>query len=250
MVARAQRIWAILLALHAAPVRPAAAGEPDHPKVDVAIVFAVDSSTSVDAERADRQRLGHAQALRAPEVIGAIVHGETGCIAITYFEWASVGSARTVLPWSLVCSQADAFAAAQTIEDYGDTGRGRSRGGHTSISYAIDAAGLALGAWHGRARRTVIDVSVNGTNNDGPPVEVSRGRALAEGHVINAIAVDPAEEGVTDNLAGYLHQHVIGGPGAFVILAEGPESYVRALRRKLTIEISGIEPPESMVLAR
>ena len=221
------------------------AGELEFPAaaVDVAIVFAVDSSTSIDPARADRQRIGHAEALRSPEVIGAITHGVTGCIAITYFEWASVGSLRTVLPWRLVCSEQDARAAAQTIEDYGDTGYGRSRGGRTSISFAIGASSLSLHPWRGKAARTVIDISVNGINNDGLSVDASRRQAVAEGHVINAIALDREEPGVTDNLPGYLHEQVIGGPGAFVSVSNGPADYARALRRKMVVEISGIVSP-------
>lgn len=215
----------------------------DLPEVDAAIVFAVDSSTSVDPERADRQRIGHAEALRSREVISAITRSPSRCIAITYFEWASVGSLRTILPWQVVCNEAQVRAAAQTIEDYGDTGHGRSRGGRTSISFAIDAASLSLRAWSGKAARTVIDISVNGTNNDGPSVEVSRRQALAEGHVINAIAVDRSEEGVTDDLGGYLHEKVIGGPGAFVAVSSDPAGYARALRRKLAVEISGVILP-------
>jgi hypothetical protein len=232
--------FAISICLLGLLTLPAAA---DLAEVDAAIVFAIDSSSSVDPERADRQRIGHAEALRSREVISAITNGQSGCIAITYFEWASVGSLRTILPWRLVCNEAQARTAAQTIEDYGDTGFGRSRGGRTSLSFAIDAASLSLRAWSGTARRTVIDISVNGTNNDGLPVEVSRRQALAEGHVINAIALDHAEEGVTDDLAGYLHEAVIGGPGAFVSVSNDPTDYARALRHKLAIEISGIVLP-------
>lgn len=220
---------------------PAVAADPA--EVDAAIVFAVDSSTSVDPQRADRQRIGHAEALRSHEVISAITAGRSGCIAITYLEWASVGSLRTILSWRLVCNEAQARAAAQTIEDYGDTGYGRSRGGRTSISFAIDAASLSLRTWSGKATRTVIDISVNGTNNDGLPVEISRRQALAEGHVINAIALDRSEEGVTADLGGYLRETVIGGPGAFVSVSNDPSGYARALRRKLALEISGIVSP-------
>ena len=238
-------LLAVSLCLLGMQALPTAAADPH--EVDVAIVFAVDSSTSVDPKRADRQRIGHADALRSREVISAITGGQSGCIAISYFEWASVGSLRTILPWQLVCNEAQAQAAAQTIEDYGDTGYGRSRGGRTSISFAIDAASLSLRAWSGKAARTVIDISVNGTNNDGLSVEVSRRQALAEGHVINAIALDRAEEGVTDDLAGYLHETVIGGPGAFVSVVNDPTDYARALRRKLAVEISGIVLPADTV---
>jgi hypothetical protein len=65
---------------------------------DAAIVFAVDTSSSIDPHSADLQREGHATALTLPEVIAASGPGSNGCIAITYVEGASVGSLRTVLP--------------------------------------------------------------------------------------------------------------------------------------------------------
>jgi hypothetical protein len=72
---------------------------------------------------------------------------------------------------------------------------------------------------------------------------------LAEGHVINAITLDRVEEGVTDDLAGYLHEAVIGGPGAFVSMTNNPADYARALRRKLVLEISGRALPTDAATA-
>ena len=86
-------LLAVSLCLLGMQASPTAAADPH--EVDAAIVFAVDSSTSVDPKRADRQRIGHADALRSREVISAITGGQSGCIAISYFEWASVGSLRT-----------------------------------------------------------------------------------------------------------------------------------------------------------
>jgi hypothetical protein len=83
--------------------------------VDAAIVFAVDASDSVDPATADLQREGHAEAICSPEVIAAIARNRVGCIAITYFEWASRGNKRTLLPWTTVCGISDARAAAASI---------------------------------------------------------------------------------------------------------------------------------------
>ena len=64
--------------------------------VDVAIVFAVDFSSSIDPQTADLQRKGHAAALTSPQVITAIASNYLGCIAVTYFEWSSPGRSRVV----------------------------------------------------------------------------------------------------------------------------------------------------------
>ena len=212
---------------------------------DVAIVFAVDVSGSIEPFTADLQREGHALALRSPEFIAAIAGNHFGCIAIAYFEWSSpeqlraVLPSRTVLPWTRVCGAEDALAAARTISERGDRGYGRWGRGETSISYAIDAASSLLDDFAGEVGRKVIDISSNGRNNSGLPVAVSRARAIAKGYTINAIAIPTMEHrGFPDHLVNYFAQEVIGGPSAFVLEPASREDYAVALRRKLVKEIA------------
>lgn len=206
--------------------------------VDVAIVFAVDFSSSIDPGTADLQRNGHAEALSSPEIVAAIAGNHFGCIGVTYFEWASPGHIKTVLPWRRICGLDDAKAAAQVIRKNGDTGfRRRGRGG-TSVSSAIDVGSLLLDQFPGNADRKVIDISGNGENNDGLSVQSSRLDAIAKGYTINAIAI-PAKDGNHGyHLASYFADNVIGGSGAFVMTPTGPSDYATALRRKLLTEIA------------
>jgi len=206
--------------------------------VDAAIVFAVDMSSSIDPDRADFQRMGHVEALRSPEVAAAISRGAKGCIAITYVEWSVPGWLHTVLPWTRICTDSDQQLAADEIAARGDNGLERRGRGGTAISYALDVSSLLLDNLPGRAARKIIDISANGTNNDGLPVARSRDRVLAKGHIVNAIVIDGAEPGVTDNLPGYFNENVIGGPGSFVVMPKAVGDYAHALRRKLVLEIS------------
>lgn len=206
--------------------------------VDVAIVFAVDFSSSIDPATADLQRKGHAAALTSPEILAAIARNYRGCIAVTYFEWSSPGRAKIVLPWTRICGREDAEAAARIISENGDTGlEPRARAG-TSISSAIDVGRLLLDRYSGTADRKVIDISGNGENNDGLPVEPSRLGALAEGYTINAIAIPAQDHGSDCDLAAYFAENVIGGPQAFVMTPTAPGDYAMALRRKLVTEVS------------
>jgi len=209
--------------------------------VDAAIVFAVDISSSIDPQHADIQRRGHAEALRSPEVAAAIRAGLTGCIAITYVEWSVPGWLRTVLPWTRICGERDRDAAAAEILQRGDSGLERRGRGGTAISYAIEASAILLDRLPGGAHRKIIDISANGTNNDGVPVAGARERVVAKGYAINAIVLGRIEAGITDDLPGYFRDNVIGGPGAFAIVPDGPADYAAALRRKLVLEISGLE---------
>lgn len=204
--------------------------------VDAAIVFAVDASSSVDRHTADLQREGHAEALSSPEVMGAITGNRTGCIAITYFEWSGRGQMRSVLPWTTICGLSDGQRAGSVIRN-----NFAATGGDTSISFAIDAAGLLLDRFQGNAAIKVIDVSGNGRNNDGLPVEESRNRALDRGYAINAIVLSTYTRGLAYDLTDYFEQSVIGGPNAFVVAAKSKQQYGTALRRKLVREISSTQ---------
>lgn len=206
--------------------------------VDVAVVFAVDFSSSIAPGIADLQREGHAAALTSPEVIRAISQNYLGCIGVAYFEWSSPGRSRTVLPWTRICGLEDAEAAAAVIRKRGDTGHIRRGRGGTSVSTAIDVGSLLLDEFPGTAMRKVIDISSNGENNDGLPVQPSRETAIAKGYTINAIAIPADDEAKGRPLASYFARSVIGGSQAFVISPKGPRDYATALRRKLVTEVS------------
>lgn len=224
------------------PLAPCLAAGSYPETVDAAIVLAVDKSSSIDPATADFQRNGHAAALRSKEVLSAIEGGMMGCIAVTYVEWASVGELDTVLPWTKLCSRLDLDTAADAILHYSNTGFERRGRGGTSLSFAIDISSFLLERWPGHAARKIIDISSNGTNNDGLPVEQSRDEAMKKGYVINVIAVARSEPGITSDLPGYFRQQVIGGPRSFVIAPDRIEDYAVAIRRKLVLEIAGLTP--------
>jgi hypothetical protein len=206
--------------------------------VTTAIVFAVDTSSSVTPEEKAAQSSAHAAALRSPHFAKQVLKDKE-CAAINYFEWSSVGDQRSVLPWTLLCSANDIERAARIIEDSGSEPRGRKARLRTSLSFAVDLAAKKLDDLPFNARRKVIGISTDGTNNDGTPVADSRDRAVAKGYTINAIGLSHAEPGVTDSLKSYLRQNVIGGDDAFALAAETLDQYPDLLLGKLLIEING-----------
>lgn len=212
--------------------------------VDVAIVFAVDFSSSIDPDTADLQRKGHAEALTSPEIVAAITSNHLGCIGVAYFEWSSPGRSKVVLPWTSICTLEDAEAAASVIREKGDAGFSRRGRGGTSVSSAIDVGSLLLDQFPGQAAKKVIDISANGENNDGLPVQQSRTNAIAKGYTINAIAIPAQDENPGYRLASYFTDNVIGGSQAFVMTPTRTDDYAAALRRKLVTEISLIVDPD------
>ena len=154
---------AMLLSLSgAAAVTPAASST----QVDVALVLAVDMSGSMDIEEARVQRLGYVDALRHAEFINAVTAGLNGRIAMSYFEWAGSVNETSLVEWHLIDDAGDAAAFAERIAARPVYTR---RG--TSISNAIAFASKLIATNPYDATRRVIDVSGDGPNNIGPPVD-------------------------------------------------------------------------------
>jgi Protein of unknown function (DUF1194) len=100
------------------------------------------------------------------------------------------------------------------------------------------------------ARRRVIDVSGDGDNNNGRDVTTARDEAIAKGVTINGLVIltetpTPWNSHHTNPLGGlanYYRNDVIGGPGAFVMVAENINSFGDALVKKLIAEIAQSVP--------
>ncbi len=218
--------------------RHARADEP----VDVALVLAVDVSRSVDEDEARLQREGYRSAVTDPKVVEAIRGGMLGSIAICYVEWAGIEYQRIVLPWTRIGSQGEADGWATALER-----APRASLSWTSISGAIETSRRAIAECPHEATRKVIDVSGDGVNNSGPPAEMARDRAVADGITINGLPIlnDRPTFGRAPPipLDQYFRDSVIGGQGAFMIAAEDFEAFGNAVRRKLIREIAGLSGP-------
>jgi len=220
-------------ALAAAPGLARAAEEP----VDVLLVLAVDVSRSVDEEEARLQREGYREALSDPRVVDAIARGMIGAIGVAYVEWAGIEHQRLVLPWTRISTQQEADGWAMALAE-----APRSSLSWTSISGAIDFSRRILAEAPFEATRRVIDVSGDGVNNSGRPTELARDEAVAEGITINGLPIvnDRPTFGRMPPVPvdQYYAQNVIGGPGAFMIVAEDFTVFAEAVRRKLVREIA------------
>ncbi len=218
--------------------------------VDVELILAVDVSGSVDYEEADMQRDGYISALRNPRIVEAIRSGVMGRIAVTYFEWAGNYHKSVVIGWQVIDDTASAQAFAAALAEM-PISRERS----TSITSAIDFAIPMFDGNGFEGTRRVIDISGDGPNNTGGLVSFARDRAVALGLVINGLPIinDRRGRSLFPNLQEldlyYIHC-VIGGPGAFIVVAEDFNSFAEAIRRKLVLEIAGRTPPSEPRLWR
>jgi hypothetical protein len=212
--------------------------------VDLELALAIDVSGSVDREETKLQRDGYVAAFRDPRVIQAIRNGPIGRIAVTYYEWAGFGHMRPVLPWTLVDSAAAAHGVADAL-----TRNFPQRARRTAIAAAIEFGAASFDGNGFEGRRRVIDISGDGPNNWGERVTEARDRAIRRGVVINGLPILDEQSSFgglppTPNLDLYYRDCVIGGPGAFVVVAKDFHSFAEAVLRKMILEIADIHPSQ------
>lgn len=229
---------AMLLGLSAtAAVTPAQTNA----QVDVALVLAVDMSGSMDLEEARVQRMGYVEALRHSEFINAVTAGLNGRIAISYFEWAGSVNETSLVSWQLIDDAQDAEAFAEHLASRPVFTR---RG--TSISNAIAFASKLIATSPYDGMRRVIDVSGDGTNNQGDLIVPTRDEIVRKGITINGLPImlkAPVASMIdVPDLDLYYQDCVIGGPGAFLVPVRERHQFADAIRNKLLLEVAGIRP--------
>jgi hypothetical protein len=217
---------------------PRASAEID---VDVELVLAVDISYSMDLDELTLQREGYQAALTSEEFLNAIKDGTHGKIAVTYVEWAGANDQRVVVPWQVIDGPASAERFAVGI-----SAAPVRRSYRTSISGALLFSAPLFDGNGYRGIRRVIDVSGDGTNNQGQLVVVARDEAVAKGITINGLPLllkrpNFATMDLPD-LDVYYEDCVVGGPGAFVVPVQSKEKFREAIRTKLVLEIAGRQP--------
>ena len=219
-------------------------------EIDLALVLAVDVSRSIDDDEFALQRRGYAQAFTNPAVINAIRTNPRHQIAVAFVEWAGSDFQRLVIPWTLISDAESGQLFAESI-----LREPRSFFGWTSISGAIDYSVTVLRSAPHEATRQVIDVSGDGVNNSGRSSDDARDDAVRAGITINGLVImnDRPTPGFIFQpqppLDLFYRDHVIGGPGAFLIVIDDFDSFAYAIINKLIREIAGDLAPHDVARA-
>lgn len=210
--------------------------------VDVELVLAVDVSSSMDAGEFALQRAGYVKALRDPDFVQAVLSGLRGRIAVTYFEWAGTVQEESVIPWQIIDGHesAENFAAKLAL-------RPLSGSGGTSISSAVTFGASLLEHNALRGEKRVIDISGDGPNNTGAPVDIARDKAVSTGIIINGLPILVRPTGALGGIDRYYAECVTGGPGSFVLPIHIASEFETAIRHKLILEVSGVTDPSGIV---
>jgi hypothetical protein len=208
-----------------APERPFS-----RPAADLALVLAVDCSRSIDPAEYRLQAEGYAAAFRHARVRQAVLGGRERRVAVAMTQWGGQFAQSVTLGWTLLdgVPALDAFAARlagqpRTVDDDA-----------TAIGAAIDHARRLLDQCPYEASRRVIDVSGDGSNNQGRFARYARDEAVAAGIGINGLPI------LTDEprLDMVYRREVIGGPGAFLVPARDFASFADAVLHKIATEIA------------
>lgn len=221
---------------------PPAAAQTDVTEVDVELLLLVDVSRSMSRFELELQRRGYAEALLSDPVLTAVQSGLLGRVAMSYVEWAGVGSQRVVVDWMLISGEDEARAFVAQMSRSFPVGMRR-----TSIADAL-TSGAAMFRDNGfQGLRQVIDISGDGPNNSGRPVLSARDAVLDQGIIINGLPLMTRDNGgmpwELDDLDQYYVNCVIGGLGAFAIPVTEWTEFAEAVRRKLVLEMVGLPPP-------
>lgn len=214
----------------------------DPVRTDANIVTAIDISDSVSPLEIRLQIAGVAGAIRTHDVLQAIEAGQHGRVGFAVFAWSHDGAYPMLVSWTLIASSTDAISVSDQLANrlrLADEAEARRQskmhhtGRLTDISAAVAHAAELLRTTPFIARRSVVNIISDGMDNRGDGPRQARDALIHEGGTINGVVLggDPV-------VIEYFRQHIVGGPGAFVLSAHDADTIVRLFVRKLRSDIA------------
>jgi Protein of unknown function (DUF1194) len=197
--------------------------------VDLALVLAVDCSSSVDEGDFRLQMNGIAAAVRNPTLLDAITTGRYRAIALTLLQWSSAKSQEVTIAWRVLAAASDLEAFARAAE----SAKRKWLPGGTGLAAAIIYSVALLETVPVVATRRVIDVSGDGEDNDGGSAAEARDEAVARGITVNGLPIISGSH----RLETYYRTQVIGGDDAFLMPAGNLAAFKDAMTKKLLREV-------------
>ncbi|WP_050786046.1 DUF1194 domain-containing protein [Ahrensia sp. R2A130] len=203
------------------------------------LLLAIDSSTSVNRREYALQRDGLANAFRDEGVLRSIRSLQPLGLVISVVQWSERGRQITSVPWTRISGRASAEAFAARLATMPRAVRGM-----TDIAGALDFSRISIQQNAYRGARMVIDVSGDGSSGQSDPSS-ARDRAVNAGITVNGLVIHSKEYdlGTLADIDLFQHysQRVTGGPGSFVMEAANYNDFADSIRRKLIREISGAD---------
>lgn len=194
----------------------------------LALVLAMDVSSSVDAAEDRLQRDGLAAALLSPQVQDAFFISADP-VALAVFEWSGRSHQTDLVSWTQITTPADLVQVSGQISNSARSADNLP----TGLGHALAYAALQLQNAP-QCLSLTVDVSGDGPNNDGFGAAGVYATFPFEGITVNGLAIRTDDA----NAALYYAEHVTRGPLSFVEVADGFADFEAAMTRKLIRELS------------
>ncbi len=190
----------------------------------MALLLAIDVSSSIDAGEYRFQTHGLADALLDPEIADVLVLHE---VALSVVQWSGADEGDLSISWRRMLSYSE-------VRDFSARVREMPRvweGSNTAVGDAI-AFSAAQFDRVADCGRHVIDVSGDGSSNAGLNAAIESRKAEAAGIEINGLAIDIIGASIT----AFYRRFVVTSDG-FVITSRGFSDYPRSIREKMLKEL-------------
>jgi len=223
--------------------------------VDMALVLVIDTSGSIDPSEYALQFAGYAAAFRDPPAIEAMTSGPNKAIAVDVLVFSD--SVTRMMGWEIIDDKASALRVADLLKN-----APRVQIGGTYLAQAINAAVMELADCPYIPAVSTIDVSGDGPDNEGLPVNINnpfdllklmsgmqtaqwsqqldnnayrlrelRDHMRHEGININCVAIQDPE------MKGYFEKNVMSGKASFTLFASSFQAFTTVIQKKILREI-------------
>ncbi len=201
--------------------------------VDIELQLLVDISGSINSSEYDLQLQGYKAAFEGDKVKNAIINGTEGQIAVQLIMWSGKNQQEVMIDWSLIDS-------TQSSENFADQigALARPFSGMTAIGSAIEYAYPLFESNGFSGFSQIIDISGDGTKNNGKSIAAAQTNALNSGvDTINGIVIT-TDQSVIDQY----YNEVVGGDDPFLLAAADFAAFQESIENKIAAEISGTQP--------
>ncbi len=200
---------------------------------DLALILALDCSSSVSLESFGLMASGCAAALRSEDVVAGLTGGPLGGSLLALLIWSGERDQEVMVEWTRVGNAAELARFAEAVENVPRI----VPAGATAIGNALVVCTQMLATAPVAARRQVIDMVGDGRANQGLAPAPIRDRLVEAGVIINGLCVLHEEPDLVANYAA----EVIGGPGSFALWCADFRGFEAAMRQKLAREIAAYQ---------
>ncbi len=197
----------------------------------LALLLALDVSSSVSEEEYAIQQQGLASALLSDDVMRAILDNRGGSVALSVYEWSGRYQQNVIVGWTLLNNRETVL---QVARDIAQSKRSYSRF-PTSMGFSL-GYGAGLFAQAPVCDRRVLDVSGDGINNDGFGPQLAYRHFPFNDVTVNGLVI----AGSDPDVEWFYESEVLKGRQAFLEVANGFDDFERTMTRKLYREISNL----------